>query len=131
VEFCSAGRKNTDFFKEFLEKLLNYIGDEKVTASFAYAEAAMQASNHPLIHHGYSNIGLHCGRQRTDKYNCHSEQRTPVLNRDFSLCAIIKYCNSLCALEKIQRSSAPLLQLFRVIHATSVSLGSNAVKLQV
>jgi len=51
--------------------------------------------------------------------------------RDFSLCALIKDRNSLCAPEKIQRSSAPLLQLFRVIHATSVSLGSNAVKLQV
>ena len=49
----------------------------------------------------------------------------------FSLCAIIKDCNPLCASRKIQRSSAPLLQLFRVIHATSVSLGSNAVKLQV
>ena len=51
--------------------------------------------------------------------------------RDFSLCALIKDRNSLCAPEKIQRSSAPLLQLFRVIHATSVSLSSNAVKLQV
>ena len=50
---------------------------------------------------------------------------------DFSLCALIKDRNSLCVPEKIQRSSAPLLQLFRVIHATSVSLGSNAVKLQV
>ena len=48
--------------------------------------------------------------------------------RDFSLCAIIKDRNPL---KKIQRSSAPLLQLFRVLHATSVSLGSNAVKLQV
>ena len=51
--------------------------------------------------------------------------------RDFSLCAIIKDRNSLCASGKIQRSSASLLQLFRVLHATSVSLGFNAVKLQV
>ena len=50
---------------------------------------------------------------------------------DFSLCAIIKDLNPLCAPEKIQRSSAPLLQLFRVLHATSVSSGSNAVKLHV
>jgi len=54
-----------------------------------------------------------------------------VFYGDFSLCAIIKYRNPLCASEKIQRSSAPLLQLFRVLHTTSVSLGSNAVKLQV
>ena len=46
---------------------------------------------------------------------------------DFSLCAIIKDRNPLCAPGKIQRSSAPLLQLFRVLHATSVSSGSNAV----
>ena len=52
-------------------------------------------------------------------------------SRDFSQCAIIKDRNPLCVPEKIQRSSTPLLQLFRVIHATSVSLGSNAVKLQV
>jgi hypothetical protein len=41
---------NRLFFKEFLEKLLNYIvhtAGEKVTAAFAYAEAAMQASSHP------------------------------------------------------------------------------------
>jgi len=50
---------------------------------------------------------------------------------DFSLCTIIKDRNTLCALEKIQRSSASLLQLFCVLHATSVSLGSNTVKLQV
>ena len=53
-----------------------------------------------------------------------------MVNRDFSLCAIIKDRNPLCAYEKIQRSSAPLLQFFRVLHATSISLGSNAVKLQ-
>ena len=51
--------------------------------------------------------------------------------RDFSLCALIKDRNPLCVPGKIQRSSAPLLQLFRVLHATSVSSGSNAVKLQV
>ena len=47
------------------------------------------------------------------------------------MCAIIKDRNSLCASEKIQRSSAPLLQLFQVLHATSVTSGSNAVKQQV
>ena len=46
-----------------------------------------------------------------------------------SLCAIIKDRNALCASGKVQRSSAPLLQLFRTLHATSVSLGYNAVKL--
>ena len=39
-----------------------------------------------------------------------------------SLCAIKKDRNALCASGKVQRSSAPLLQLFRVLHATSVSL---------
>jgi len=51
--------------------------------------------------------------------------------RDNSLCAIKKDRNALCVSEKVQRSSEPLLQLFCVIHATTVSLGSNAVKLQV
>ena len=54
-----------------------------------------------------------------------------IYSGDFSLCAIIKDRNPLCASGKIQRSSAPLLQLFRVLHATSVSSGSNAIKLQV
>ena len=54
-----------------------------------------------------------------------------AMSSDFSLCAIIKDRNPLYVSEKIQRSSAPLLQLFRVLHATSVSLGSNAVKPQV
>ena len=47
-----------------------------------------------------------------------------------SLCAIKKDRNALCALEKVQRSSAPLLQLFCALHATAVSLDSNAVKLR-
>ena len=47
--------------------------------------------------------------------------------RDNSLCAIKKDLNALCASEKVQRSSAPLLQLFCAHHATAVSLGSNAV----
>ena len=54
-----------------------------------------------------------------------------VIRRDNSLCVIKKDHNALCASEKVQRSSAPLLQLFRALHATSASLGSNAVKLQV
>ena len=41
-----------------------------------------------------------------------------------SLCAIKKDCNALCASGKVQRSSAPLLQLFCALHATAVSLGS-------
>ena len=48
-----------------------------------------------------------------------------------SPCAIIKDYNALRVSGKVQRSSASLLQLFRVLHATSVSLGSNVVKLQV
>ena len=51
--------------------------------------------------------------------------------RGNSLCAIKKDRNALCAPEKVQRSSVPLLQLFCALHATAVSLGSNAVKLQV
>ena len=39
--------------------------------------------------------------------------------------------NALCAPEKVQRFSTPLFQLFCALHATAVSLGSNAVKLQV
>ena len=54
-----------------------------------------------------------------------------VLTRDNSLCAIKKDRNALCVPGKVQRSSALRLQLFRVLHATSVSLGSNAVKRQV
>ena len=50
---------------------------------------------------------------------------------DFFSCVIIKDRNSPCVPGKIQRSSASLLQLFRVIYGTSVSLGSNAVKLHV
>ena len=48
-----------------------------------------------------------------------------------SSCAIKKYCNTLYVSEKVQRSSAPLLQLFCALHATAVSLASNAVKLRV
>ena len=51
--------------------------------------------------------------------------------RGNSLCAIKKDCNGLCAPGKVQRSSAPLLQLFCALHATAVSLGANAIKLQV
>jgi len=54
-----------------------------------------------------------------------------IIIRGNSLCAIKKDRNALCAPVKVQRSSAPLLQLFYVLHATSVSLDSNAVKLQV
>ena len=39
--------------------------------------------------------------------------------------------NALCISGKVQWSSAPLLQLFRIIHSTSVSLSSNVIKLQV
>ena len=48
-----------------------------------------------------------------------------------SLCAIKKDSNALWAPGKIQRSSLSLLQLFCALHATAVSLDSNAVKLQV
>jgi len=48
-----------------------------------------------------------------------------------SLCAIKKDRNAWCVPEKVQRSSALLLQLFCALHATAVSLGSNAVKLLV
>ena len=48
-----------------------------------------------------------------------------------SLCAIKKDRNALCVPGKVQRSLASLLQLFCALHATAVSLGSNAVKLQV
>ena len=54
-----------------------------------------------------------------------------AFNRGNFLCAIKKDCNVLCASRKVQRSSAPLLQSFCALHATAVSLGSNAVKLQV
>ena len=47
-----------------------------------------------------------------------------------SLRAIKKDRNVLYVLEKVQRSSASLFQLFCALHATVVSLGSNAVKLQ-
>ena len=50
--------------------------------------------------------------------------------RGNSLCAIKKNRNILCVSEKVRRSSAPLLQLFCALHATAVSLGSNAVKLK-
>ena len=53
------------------------------------------------------------------------------LFRGNSLCAIKKYRNALCAPGKFQQSSVPLLQLFYVLHATAISLGSNAAKLQV
>ena len=72
--------------------------------------------------------------KRKKKETCNSsllKWEKPEENKDFFMCAIIKYRNPLCTPEKIQQSSAPLLQLFRVLHATSVSSGSNAVKLQV
>ena len=47
------------------------------------------------------------------------------------LCDIKKNCNVMYVIGKVQRSSAPLLQLFCALYATAVSLGSNAVKLQV
>ena len=46
-----------------------------------------------------------------------------------SLCVIKKDRNALYVPGKVQRSSALLLQLFCALHATVVSLGSNAVKL--
>ena len=46
-----------------------------------------------------------------------------------SLCGIKKDRNALCVPGKVQLSSASLLQLFCALHATAVSLGSNAVKL--
>jgi len=53
------------------------------------------------------------------------------LQEQFLPCAIKKDRNVLCVSEKVQRSSALLLQLFCALYATAVSLGSNAVKLHV
>ena len=65
-------------------------------------------------------------------YRCRRPRaHCPGKTRDFSIRAIIKYRNSLCVSKKIQWFSISLLQFFCVLHATSVSLGSNAVKLQV
>jgi len=59
------------------------------------------------------------------------KEKVPWKNMGNSLCGIKKDRNALWAPGKVQRSSASLLQLFCVLHATVVSLGSNAVKLQV
>ena len=57
--------------------------------------------------------------------------RTENKTRDISLCAITKDRDALWAPRKVQWSSAPLLQFFCALHATTISLGSNAVKLKV
>ena len=62
---------------------------------------------------------------------CHATPELSNFLRENYPWAIKKDRNSLWATRKVQRSSAPLLQLFFALHATAVRLGSNGVKLQV